>query len=261
MLHANGFNGGTYAPLLSLLQPASWLAMDFRGHGQSFTPPRITSWSNFMQDVVRTRDAKMFSRPIAIGHSLGGVTALMTEAHHPGMFRGIVLLDPVIFSPRMVAFFGLMQLPGMARLLNPLAKASRARRMEFPSRDAVVDSYRTKKTFASWQEAFLRAYIEWGTLENGDGVRLACAGETEAQIFSTWPLAFWFWIHRVKCPVLILRGATSDTFRPEAANRLKAKLNHAELKTVPGAGHFLPMEQPEAVAELISKWEHSKVQS
>lgn len=254
MLHANGFNGGTYLPLLERMLPAGgWAAPDFRGHGGSFIPERIPSWRVFVDDVLAWKNDKRFDKPLAIGHSLGGVTALMAEAMQPGTFRAIALLDPVIFSPGVVLMMAFLQLPGL-RGRHPLAQGARGRRMRFASRDEVLASYRRKKAFAAWESAFLENYVLWGTHEDEQGVRLACPGEIEAQIFSSWPIAFWFWVRRVRCPVLILRGAHSETFWDKTARRLAHALPDAELHTIPGAGHFLPMERPAAVVSHVAAW-------
>jgi pimeloyl-ACP methyl ester carboxylesterase len=255
LLHANGFNGGTYLPLLEALLPqGGWAAPDFRGHGGSFIPDAgIPSWRVFVDDVRAWQAEGRFDKPVVIGHSLGGVTALMTEALYPGTFRAIALLDPVIFSPGIVAMMAFMQLPGL-KGNHPLAKGARARRMRFASRDEVLASYRKKKAFAQWAPGFLENYVRWGTHEEPGGVRLACPGEIEAQIFSSWPIGFWFWVSRVTCPVLILRGAHSDTFWEKTALRLARALPRAEFHAVPGAGHFLPMEQPGAVIDRYAAW-------
>jgi pimeloyl-ACP methyl ester carboxylesterase len=255
MLHANGFNGGTYQSLLQALAPElGWAAPDFRGHGQSFVPDRIRNWSEFVADVVAWKGDGRFEKPIAIGHSLGGVTAVMTEAKYPGTFRAIALVDPVIFAPRVVAVMAVAKLP-LLRGRHPLARGARSRRMEFPSREAVIESYRAKRTFKNWRPEFLENYIRYGTHAVEGGVRLSCPGEIEAQIFSTWPVMFWRWISRVKVPVLILRGATSEVFWDETAKLMVKKLPVAEYHTIDGAGHFLPMEQPEAVLTHLRAWE------
>lgn len=256
MLHANGFNGGTYTGLLERLAPeGGWAAPDFRGHGGSFTPERIRSWRDFVDDVAAWRADGRFDRPTALGHSLGGVTALMAEAFQPGTFRAIALLDPVIFPPDAVVPLWFVQLPGL-RNRHPLVRGARARRMRFASRDEVVAAYAKKKAFATWERRFLEDYVAYGTVpDEGGGVRLACPGEIEAQIFSTWPVRFWFWVRRVRCPVLILRGATSDTFWRRTAERLARTLPNATLHEIENAGHFLPMERPDAVVERVLAWE------
>lgn len=255
MLHANGFNGGTYLPLLERLAPeGSWAAPDFRGHGGSFVPDRIRSWRDFVDDVDAWKAAGRFEKPVVLGHSLGGVTALMAEAFHPGTFRAIALLDPVIFPPDTIIPLWFAQLP-LLRNSHPLVKGARGRRMNFDNRESVVAAYAKKKAFATWERPFLEKYIEYGTVPGGDGVKLACSGEIEAQIFSTWPVRFWFWVRRVTCPVLILRGATSDTFWRRTGERLARVLPNAKFSEIAGAGHFLPMERPDEVVAQLRAWE------
>ncbi len=254
MLHANGFNGGTYLPLLQRIAPeGDWVAPDFRGHGASFTPRRLRNWNAFVDDVLTWKDAGWFEKPVVMGHSFGGVTAIQTEAAAPGTFRAIVLLDPVVFHPRMLPVLSLAVFPFMARRV-PIVKGAMARRMEFPSREAIVASYARKRTFAAWQREFLEAYVEWGTREIDDGVRLSCDKRIEARIFSTWPLLFWTRLRRVRCPVLILRGETSDAFSRDTARLLARRLPTARLIEIPQSGHFLPMEQPQAVVEEVQRF-------
>ncbi len=252
MLHANGFNGGTYGPLLKQLS-RRWVAPDFRGHGGSFQPETIRNWNDFLDDIRGWEATGLFANPVAIGHSLGGVLALLTEAARPGTFRAIALLDPVIFAPHYMAPLAFAQLPGI-RNGHPLVRATMGRRMEFPDRESILASYESKPAFRTWKREFLEAYVHWGTVPTDNGVRLACDRHIEARIFTTWPVSFWTRVRRVRCPVLILRGARSDTFLRNAAAALEKRLPKARLIEMQGAGHFLPMEQPEAVASILRQW-------
>jgi pimeloyl-ACP methyl ester carboxylesterase len=51
--------------------------------------------------------------------------------------------------------------------------------------------------------------------------------------------------------VTLLVGEHSDSHPPDFAARLVARFRAATLVTVPGAGHFLPMETPGEVAEVV----------
>lgn len=251
MLHANGFNGGTYIPLLERLAPAgSWAAPDFRGHGGSFQPKTIRWWFDFVEDVFAWQAWGHIPQPIALGHSLGGITALLAEARRPGTFRAIVLLDPIAFHPRALPMLWMVQLPGV-RAYHPMVRAARRRRAFFPNRQAILQSYATKPVFQRWQRPFLDAYVDWGTLPAVEGLRLACDPTTEARIFSSWPMRFWLHVPSVHCPVLILRGQQSEPFTSQTARLLARRLPSASLVEVPSAGHFLPMEQPDACVRCI----------
>ena len=68
--------GRAWRSAVSLRGGGGWAAPDFRGHGGSFIPERIPSWRVFVDDVMAWQKAAHFHRPLAVGHSLGGVTAL-----------------------------------------------------------------------------------------------------------------------------------------------------------------------------------------
>ena len=62
----------------------------------------------------------------------------------------------------------------------------------------------------------------------------------------------------IACPILLLTG-TEDVWSPEAQHReIQNMAQQADLHVVQNAGHFLPVEQPDVVAKIISDWLKSK---
>jgi pimeloyl-ACP methyl ester carboxylesterase len=60
-------------------------------------------------------------------------------------------------------------------------------------------------------------------------------------------------MRRVRCPVLVLMGSEPDTWRdlaPEEEDERAAWLR-AVLVRVPGAGHYVHLEQPDIVVEEV----------
>lgn len=56
------------------------------------------------------------------------------------------------------------------------------------------------------------------------------------------------------CPVLLMTGAL-DSWAPEPQHREMAKMSRqAELHVIAGAGHFLPLEKPDEVIEIVRSW-------
>ena len=49
----------------------------------------------------------------------------------------------------------------------------------------------------------------------------------------------------------MLAGSETDPVFGAAARRLAARLEHAELREVAGAGHLLQCERPDAVADAV----------
>jgi pimeloyl-ACP methyl ester carboxylesterase len=59
---------------------------------------------------------------------------------------------------------------------------------------------------------------------------------------------------RLRCPTLVMVGEADALTPPEHAREIASAIRGAELVTVPGAGHMLTMEQPQAVAQLLLDW-------
>jgi pimeloyl-ACP methyl ester carboxylesterase len=134
-----------------------------------------------------------------------------------------------------------------------LARKARRRRRVFRGKQEALMRFLAKRgIFKTWSREFVEAYLECGLLEKDEETAvLRCDPELEAQIFESIPVDVWRYGPMIHCPVLAVRGAASDTFLPEAAGRLCRIVPRCEAVTISGAGHFVPMERPEACAETI----------
>lgn len=92
LLHGGGDNLETWREFAPLLQPRFHLfAYDARGHGQSPTPERA-SVDEMVDDVIAV--AVKLRSPLVVGHSMGGVNALLAAGRTDGL-AGVVALDAV----------------------------------------------------------------------------------------------------------------------------------------------------------------------
>ena len=61
-------------------------------------------------------------------------------------------------------------------------------------------------------------------------------------------------LDQIECPTLVITGEL-DTWSPPAQHEaIAARIADSTLVTVPGAGHMLPLEAPEAVNRAIAAW-------
>jgi pimeloyl-ACP methyl ester carboxylesterase len=58
----------------------------------------------------------------------------------------------------------------------------------------------------------------------------------------------------IRCPTLVLVGARDELTPPERAQEMADGIGSARLVTVPGSGHFSPLEQPEQVTQALVTW-------
>ncbi len=82
---------------------------------------------------------------------------------------------------------------------------------------------------------------------------LLCPGAIEAQVYANAPLTDGFaLLERLHVPVLLIRGAQSPGLGGREAAEALRRLPDGRLLTIPQAGHFVPMERPEAVMTAIA---------
>ncbi len=255
LLHANGFCAGTYSPFVKfLLNDLHVIASDVRGHGGSQVPDLkpIRHWNTFADDLKNLVERIMTPPIVAMGHSLGAVTTYIAAATYPQLFSCIILLDPPIFPQRLLRLVAIMKWLGLGGKI-PLARTARRRKKIFQSKREALQRFASGRgIFKSWSPEFVEAYLECGLLEkDAETAILKCDPELEAQIFESIPLDVWNYAGKIRCPVLAIRGEHSDTFKADAAERLKREILDYELAVIADAGHFVPMGKPVECARVI----------
>ncbi|KAH8585646.1 toxin biosynthesis protein [Bisporella sp. PMI_857] len=134
-----------------------WIA-DIASQGQSGVMNESvlgneSSWYDHARDLlflINQRQDEMPHPLIGIGHSLGGMQMAHLSLLHPNLFRGIVLMEPVIQQ----------EIAGKAYAL-----ASTYRRDIWPSRKDATLSFQSNKYYQRWDERALEMWIEHGLRE------------------------------------------------------------------------------------------------
>ncbi len=252
--HATGLCAGVYSPLANRLRARLKIfGMDDRGHGKTSAPAdpnNLQNWNIFADDLEQFFN--VLNEPaIAIGHSRGATASLLLAVKRPELVRALVLIDPTILPYHWMWWWYLAKKTGLAKRLPIVATAAK-RRYIWPDRQTMLESYRGKAVFRSWQNGFLEAYVASGTEETADGqIKLCCAPAWESRCFAVCPHDIWRHIPRLNLPTLVLYGTESDTFLAPAAKRFKAKVPSARMMPLEDTSHSVPMERPADTAEII----------
>lgn len=249
LLHATGFLADVWGPIADALsQRYRVLALDQRGHGDSDKPPRGYHRLDFVADLRAFLDALGLEGIIGIGHSAGAANIACCEALRPGSFRRMVLIEPIVFPPTIRAVAG----ERMVRLPRDALK----RRTVWPSREALLKSYRSRPPFKTWRQDVLRLYVEHGTFLREDGqAELKCPGPVEAQMYAgATPFEAFELLSDVGCPALVVRGEHSDSHLPFIAQAIADQMPNASVATIEGGGHFCLMEKPDAVLAEVRRF-------
>ncbi len=254
--HANGYPPECYSPLLELLKSHYHIfGMYLRPLWPGSEPAEIQDWYPLTEDLFRFLDEQNPGPVIGVGHSLGGIVTLRAALRQPERFRAVILLDPVLFPPLMVAFMGLIRALGLSYRVHPLVRGALHRRRVFESRESLFTAFRRKAIFRYMDDASLRAYIQGITRPRQEtGFELAYSPEWEARIYVTgvWrDMDIWRGLPKLKVPLLIIRGAKTGTFWESAGRLVQRKLPAAKVITIPQATHLVPLERPEIVAHTI----------
>ena len=245
---ANGFPPATYLPAVApLLAHHQVVSLPPRAMWPGLEPPSApASWAPLAEDLLAGLERHRLPPLVAVGHSFGAVACLLAAVRQPERFRGLVLLDPTIATPAIMAQIAAQRARG-EMFFRPLAQGARKRRSRFDDPAEAVAYWREKPLFADWSDAALRRYTlaMLRPLPEG-GFGLTWSSEWEAHYYESFHTGTWDAIAALdpSMPVTVVAGATSDTLLPEAAALLRERLPRAAHHVIAGRGHLFPHSAP-----------------
>ena len=101
LLHGLTGSGACWTPLARTLEAEYDVVMpDARGHGSSSAPLNGYRYEDHAGDVVGLIRGLGLAGPVLLGHSMGGMTAVVAASQIAAAIRGIILADPTFLSPQ-----------------------------------------------------------------------------------------------------------------------------------------------------------------
>jgi pimeloyl-ACP methyl ester carboxylesterase len=230
LLHGGGQTRHSWHGTAEALAEVGWdtLAVDARGHGDSdWATDGDYGIDAYAGDLVRIID-QLDDRPVVVGASLGGMTALIAQDERPALMRALVLVD---FVPRLAS-------AGVARIVEfmtghpdgfgSLEEAARAVRAYNPHRRRPATADGLRKNLR--KQADGRWYWHW------DPAMLASSPEDRQ---AQQALRITAAASRVRVPTLLIRGKQSDIVSEDAAAELVRLVPGAKYVDVAGTGHMV----------------------
>ena len=239
VLVAHGYaeHGGRYRGLAERLVDAGLhvVVPDHRGHGRSEgRPVSVRSFDDYVADLGRIAEEAERedgeAPTLLLGHSMGGLIALLHAYRHQNELRGLILSAPAVVPPRL--------LPGtrlLGRLLSRVAPDLGVTRLPLDriSRDpAVLAAYRAdpwvhrRRVRARLGAELLRAMAE------------AAEG-----------------LPRLVLPVLVVQGTADEIVPPSAAPFVHSRVGSPDrtLRQYPGLFHEVlnEPERDQVIAEML----------
>ena len=228
-LHYFGGSARTWQPVIERLAPKfRCIALDLRGWGDSEATPTGYAVADMTDDVQGVLAALNLPGFTLVGHSMGGKAAQLLAARAvPGLER-LLLIGPSPLSPEPMTDDDRAEMraawghAGAARkTLDTIAKLPLP---EAWQQQVVEDNLRASR--AAWEA--------WADLGSREDLSALAA--------------------QIAVPTAVLAGEHDPVLSPDVLTReVVSRISGATLTVLPGAGHLLPLEAPEAVAAWIAE--------
>jgi pimeloyl-ACP methyl ester carboxylesterase len=224
---------------------------DFLGWGRSDKPAgypyTATNQAGDLAAVVGALDERLGAGPLVlVAHDASGPPAIDWALAHPGRVQTLVLLNTYYhWTP------ALRRPPAIALYSTPVVRAA--------ARDLVRRRPDLDRRLYTWQV---------GQFIQDPAVRNRLVPQLYKQFLPARP-AFWRLnddllgavlarrrrigdMRRFGPPVRVVFGARDRYLNPRVARNFAALFPHSELHLIDGAGHYVQVDQPQQVADLVA---------
>ena len=207
--HGNGFPALCYKQLLTALQTRyDCTSIDRIGHNPLF--PVTENWHYLVDELLHHTQQQNFLKKntapmIAVGHSLGGVLALLAAHEQPELFKVVVMIDSPILNHIKSKIILTAKNLGFIDHITP-ARSTRHRRQFWQNQDELYRYLKEKALFSTFTEACLQDFMSFGVEQVSQGYRLRFDPQIEYSIYRTLPHHLPYDLKELKVPVILIYG-------------------------------------------------------
>jgi N-formylmaleamate deformylase len=236
LVHGFSDSGPCWGPVARELEDEFDVVMpDMVGHGLSSRAAEAAR-IDMAEDLASLIRSLRLDRPVVIGHSMGAMVSSQAVARYPDLARALVLEDPPWFTPA--------SLPAEPGGGDPPIVAW-AKTLRSAGMDELLSGYR--RDHPDWPDELVRAMCEAKKrLDQGIIDELGRSLQAER---SSWESV----LASIRCPLLLIAGDPSlgAIVGPEALERVRAIKPEAEIAPVPGVGHLIRFDAPDAFMRAL----------
>jgi proline-specific peptidase len=245
MLHGFGVSGHMFDEFAERMQDRyRLLALDQRGHGDSdWSAEGDYSRDAFVSDVEGFRKALGLETFILIGHSMGGLNAVAYTNAYPQHVRALVLVDvgPEAAKEGVDNIVRFTRGPDELEFEEFVEMAHRFNQRRTLENIRERMRHRLKPTESGkWTWKFDKRFRQ---PDSGLKIGSNLTNDESWQLF-----------RNLSVPTLLVRGAESDVLTPEVAERCVQEIRRSRLVVIPGAGHSVPGDNPDAFTEAVREF-------
>lgn len=247
MLHGIRGYGETFAGVAQALQPqCRIIALDQRGRGQSdWDPARNYYTDTYVADLAALVDTLGLDRFDLLGHSMGGINAIVYAARHPTRVRRLVIEDagPGAFEAS----------PGATRIRKELATTPE----RFDSWEAASEFMRRLRPSVTEEARQQRLRSMLKPVETGGytwcydhaGIAATRLNPDLSRVVDLLPC-----VQAIACETLVLRGARTDYLQAEMLVQMQRINPRITGLDIPNAGHYIHDDQPGLFNQAVREY-------
>ncbi|MYN14425.1 alpha/beta fold hydrolase [Pusillimonas sp. TS35] len=247
MMHGIRGYAETFATLAQALAPEfRVIAYDQRGRGESeWDPAREYYTDAYVSDLQALIASLGLTRYDMLGHSMGGINAMVYAAQRPSGLRRMVIEDagPGAFENSR----GATRIRGELET-TPVSFATWAQARDFMRglRPGVTEAARESRLRNMLKPAAAGGYT-WRY--DHAGIAHTRLNPDPARVVDLWPC-----VERIACSTLVLRGGASDYLQASAAEEMTRRNACIEWADIPDAGHYIHDDQPALVSRVVREF-------
>jgi pimeloyl-ACP methyl ester carboxylesterase len=221
-------------------------ALDYPGHGYSDIPQARYDATFFANTVEGFLDQLDLRDITLAGVSIGGVIPLLIAARPTARIARVVAINPYDYAKgRGLARSSLFGWMATYACLVPVIGETFMRLRSFVIMSPVLRGGVADATSIS--PALMTEMYRVGNRPGHSGAFINLLRNAQS-----WELAQKAY-GRIKLPVLLIFG-DQDWSRPSERERTRSLIPNVEMTTIAGGGHFLPLDRPRELSELLIRF-------
>jgi pimeloyl-ACP methyl ester carboxylesterase len=225
-LHGTGFTRMWLPVYERLSERVDLIAPEHPGFGETETPDWLSSFDDLVIHYDELLDALGLDTVHLVGYSLGGWIAAEFATFHPRRLRSLTLIVPpglrVTGGPDRADIFAMEPEQSLGTIFNDPTNMM-----------SVLGEETVEEVVHVYGEMSTTARLTWNPRYN-------------TKLEHRLP--------RVGCPALVVLAENDRLIPEEIGARYAELLPNARTERVPGTGHALAVEQPDAAADLIARF-------
>ncbi len=257
MIHGLGGQATNWTDLMAeLVDEIEGWAPDLPGFGRSSPPPggdySLTADAEILSALLEELYSERGERIHVFGNSMGGAIAVLVAAARPDLVATLTLISPALpdLRPRRDTMgVPVVAVPGLGRqLVARMARVPAERQVQ----GMVALNYGDATAFTTERRAEAVAEVERRLTLSHAGEALSGAARGLLRAFiDPGPGGLWATAAKISCPTLVIYGGRDRLVDPRRSRRAARHMPHAQIVTLPKAGHVAQMEDPALVARFV----------